>query len=59
MKTKTAEQIIREHYGKSSPLSLGQVMDELANLRRKNVKGNLDNSDEWLFAKLSVAGYLE
>lgn len=55
----TAEKIIRDHYRKTEPLSLGQVMDEIANLRRKEAKGNLDDSDQRLFSMLSIAGYLE
>jgi hypothetical protein len=56
---KTAEQIIREHYGKKEPLSLGQVMDELANLRRRHAKEFLDDFDQALYSRLARCGYLK
>lgn len=46
--------IVREHYGLSRPVTPQELRDEIANLKRKRIKGNLDTRQEHLAAALGI-----
>ena len=52
----TANEIIRKWYRVPRPVTDQEVIDELVSLRRKEKKGNLDDSQERLVAELSTYG---
>jgi ATP-dependent protease HslVU (ClpYQ) ATPase subunit len=51
-----AQPIIRRHYQLGRSVTEREAKDEIANLRRKLAKGNLDDMDSHLMASLEVAG---
>lgn len=55
MKARTSAGIIRNHYGLTRALTDGEIRGEYANLYRKRDAGTLDDSQEHLFAALSLA----
>lgn len=57
MKAMTAKQLIQLHYNITDrEISDVEVIDELVNLRRKEKKGNLDDTQERLVSDLKARG---
>lgn len=50
----TAARKIRKHYGLNRAVTRDEVLAEVANLRRKEDKGSLDDRDQALYSALSV-----